>query len=330
MHVHAYVWIITILVMGALLFLDVMVLGRKPHVPSTKECATFVGVFVGLAVLFGLGVWILQGHSAGGQFVAVWLTEYSLSIDNLFIFLILMEKFDVPRKLQQFALLVGIIVALVFRGVFIALGQAILEAWAWVFFIFGAFLLYSAIDQVREYRHRDDEDEVTGENGRLLAWLKRTVPTTGDYRGTRFFVRENGKILATSMLTVCVALGMTDLLFALDSIPASYGLTSEGYLIFTANVFALMGLRQLYFLIGSLLERLVYLSLGLAVILGFIALKLIGHAMHHYGLDQAWLGISTEISIGVSLITIVATLVLTTVASIIKSTRDDAKTKIEA
>ena len=197
MHVHAYVWIITILVMGALLFLDVMVLGRKPHVPSTKECATFVGVFVGLAVLFGLGVWILQGHSAGGQFFAVWLTEYSLSIDNLFIFLILMEKFDVPRKLQQFALLVGIIVALVFRGVFIALGQAILEAWAWVFFIFGAFLLYSAIDQVREYRHRDDEDEVTGENGRLLAWLKRTVPTTGDYRGTRFFVRENGKILAT-------------------------------------------------------------------------------------------------------------------------------------
>ena len=323
MHVHAYVWIITILVMGALLFLDVMVLGRKPHVPSTKECATFVGVFVGLAVLFGLGVWILQGHSAGGQFFAVWLTEYSLSIDNLFIFLILMEKFDVPRKLQQFALLVGIIVALVFRGVFIALGQAILEAWAWVFFIFGAFLLYSVIDQVREYRHRDDEDEVTGENGRLMAWLKRTVPTTGDYRGTKFFVRENGKTLATSMFTVCVALGMTDLLFALDSIPASYGLTSEGYLIFTANVFALMGLRQLYFLIGSLLERLVYLSLGLAVILGFIALKLIGHAMHHYGLDQ-------EISIGVSLITIVATLVLTTVASIIKSKRDDAKTKIEA
>lgn len=330
MHVHAYVWIITILVMGALLFLDVMVLGRKPHVPSTKECAAFVGVFVGLAVLFGLGVWILQGHSAGGQFFAVWLTEYSLSIDNLFIFLILMEKFDVPRKLQQFALLVGIIVALVFRGVFIALGQAILEAWAWVFFIFGAFLLYSVIDQVREYRHRDDEDEVTGENGRLMAWLKRTVPTTGDYRGTRFFVRENGKTLATSMFTVCVALGMTDLLFALDSIPASYGLTSEGNLIFTANVFALMGLRQLYFLIGSLLERLVYLSLGLAVILGFIALKLIGHAMHHYGLDQAWLGISTEISIGVSLITIVATLVLTTVASIIKSKRDDAKTKIEA
>ena len=169
LHVHAYVWIITILVMGALLFFDVLVLGRNPHIPSAKECATFVGVFVGLAVLFGLGVWILQGHAAGGQFFAVWLTEYSLSIDNLFIFLILMEKFNVPRKLQQFALLVGIIVALVFRGVFIALGQAILEAWAWVFFIFGAFLLYSAIDQVREYRHRDDDDdEDPGEDGLSL------------------------------------------------------------------------------------------------------------------------------------------------------------------
>lgn len=162
---------------------------------------------------------------------------------------------------------------LIFRGVFIALGQAILEAWAWVFFIFGAFLLYSAIDQVREYRHRDDDDdEDPGEDGRFMAWFRRTVPATGDYRGTKFFfVRENGKTLATSMFMVCVALGATDLLFALDSIPASYGLTSEGYLILTANVFALMGLRQLYFLIGSLLERLVYLSLGLAVILGFIA-----------------------------------------------------------
>ena len=327
MHVHAYVWIITILVMGALLFSDVLVLGRKPHVPSTKECATFVGVFVGLAVLFGLGVWILQGHAAGGQFFAVWLTEYSLSIDNLFMFLILMEKFNVPRKLQQFALLVGIIVALVFRGVFIALGQAILEAWAWVFFIFGIFLLYSAIDQVREYRHRDDEDEDKGpgEGGRFMTWFKHTVPTTGYYRGAKFFVRENGKTLATSMFMVCVALGVTDLLFALDSIPASYGLTSEGYLIFTANVFALMGLRQLYFLIGSLLERLVYLSLGLAVILGFIAVKLIGHAMHHYGLDQAWFGFSTEVSIGVSLDVIVVTLILTTVASLIKSRKDRAQ-----
>ncbi|MSS45801.1 TerC family protein [Cutibacterium sp. WCA-380-WT-3A] len=326
MHVHAYVWIITILVMGALLLFDVLILGRKPHVPSTKECVTFVGVFVGLAVLFGLGVWTLQGHAAGGQFFAVWLTEYSLSIDNLFIFLILMERFRVPRKLQQFALLVGIIVALVFRGVFIALGQAILEAWAWVFFIFGAFLLYSAVDQVREYRHRDDadEDDTPGVDGRFMTWFKNTVPTTGDYRGTKFFVRENGKTLATSMFMVCVALGVTDLLFALDSIPASYGLTSEGYLIFTANVFALMGLRQLYFLIGSLLERLVYLSLGLAVILGFIALKLIGHAMHHYGLD-AHLGFSTEVPIGWSLGVIVATLVLTTVASLIKSRKDDAK-----
>ena len=236
-----------------------------------------------------------------------------------------MEKFNVPRKLQQFALLVGIIVALVFRGIFIALGQAILEAWAWVFFIFGAFLLYSAIDQVREYRHRDDDDdEDPGEDGRFMAWFRHTVPATGDYRGTKFFVRENGKTLATSMFMVCVALGATDLLFALDSIPASYGLTSEGYLILTANVFALMGLRQLYFLIGSLLKRLVYLSLGLAVILGFIALKLIGHAMHHYGLDQAWFGFSSEVSIGVSLGVIVVTLALTTVASLIKSRKDDA------
>lgn len=326
MHVHLYVWIITVVILTALLLLDVLVLGRRPHVPSMKECSLLVGFFVILAVAFGLGVWGVQGHAAGAQFFAVWLTEYSLSVDNLFIFLILMEKFNVPRTLQQFTLLVGIMIALVFRGVLIALGQAILDAWAWVFFIFGAFLLYSAIDQVREYRHRNDEgDHGSDSDTAVIRWMKRSLPTTGDYRGTKFFVKENGRLLVTSMFTVCVALGTTDLLFALDSIPASYGLTSEGYLIFTANVFALMGLRQLYFLIGNLLERLVYLSLGLAVILGFIALKLIGHALDHYDLDDKWFGISTEVSTGASLGVIVATLLVTTVASIIKSRHDAAR-----
>ena len=315
MPVHSYTWIITIAVMLGLLIFDVLLMKRHPHKPSAKECSIWVSIYIGLALIFGMGVWMLAGRSWGRQFYAVWITEYSLSLDNLFIFIILMEKLKVPEKLQQFALLCGIILALVFRGVFIALGKAVLDAWAWVFFVFGLFLLYSAISLVREYFSKEGNEEDAPDNA-LMRWVKRRVPTTGDYRGTAFFVREGGKRLATSMLTVAVALGSTDLLFALDSIPASYGLTNEPYLIFTANVFALMGLRQLYFLLGNLLNRLVFLQLGLAVILGFISLKLVGHAMNHYGLDEKWLGFSAEVSEGVSLGVIIGTLIVTTVVSL--------------
>ncbi|WP_027588023.1 TerC/Alx family metal homeostasis membrane protein [Acidipropionibacterium thoenii] len=320
MQVHLYVWVITIVVMVGLLLADALILGRRPHMPTMKECTFFIGLYVGLAILFGLGVTLLQGAEHGKEFYAVWLTEYSLSLDNLFIFIIIMNKFKVPGYLQQFTLLVGIMAALVFRGVFIGLGQVVLNAWSWVFFIFGAFLLYSAIGLLRDFFRKDSqsEDEDAAENA-VTRWMSRKLPTTGDYRGTSFVVRQEGRVLVTSLFTVVIALSTADLIFALDSIPASYGLTSEAYLIFTANVFALMGLRQLYFLLGNLLHRLVYLPLGLSVILGFISVKLILHALNHYGLTMKWFGRHAEISTEISLAVIVGTLAVTAVASMLRS-----------
>ncbi|WP_203566860.1 TerC family protein [Aestuariimicrobium ganziense] len=319
MDIHAYVWLITVVVLIGILAVDVFVIGRRPHVPSMKECGIAVTIFVLMAILFGIGVTYFSGAKYGKQFFAGWLTEYSLSIDNLFIFLIIMEKMRVPRHLQQFALLVGIILALVFRGVFIAMGAAMIAAAAWVFFIFGAFLIYTAIDLLRDYLQKDHEDEAT--DNFFIRFVRRRLPSTGDWHGTRMTITEGGRRLITPMFMVIVALGSTDILFALDSIPAIYGLTSEPFLVFTANVFALMGLRQLYFLLGGALRKLVYLSLGLSVILAFIGVKLVLHAMHHYHLDQEWFGRSLEVSIEVSLAVIVGTLVLTTVASLIKSSR---------
>jgi tellurite resistance protein TerC len=225
----------------------------------------------------------------------------------------------VPRHLQQFALMFGIILALIFRGIFIGLGAAAIERFSWVFFLFGAFLVYTAVRLYLDYRQPDEEDE--GTDNAVMRWVRGRFPSTPDFRGTKLTVIENGRRLVTPMLLVVVALGTTDLLFALDSIPAIYGLTQEPYLVFTANVFALMGLRQLYFLIGGLLQRLVYLSVGLSVILAFIGVKLVLHAMHEYGWD-AQLGFNGEIPIWVSLTFILGTLAITTVASLLKSRRD--------
>ena len=321
MNVHVYAWIITIAVTLLVLAFDVFVIGRRPHEPSMKEAGTFIGVYVGLAVLFGIGVLLVSGPQYGGEFFAGWLTEYSLSIDNLFIFVIIMGKLKVPRQYQQFALLVGIILALIFRGIFIGLGAGLISLFSWIFFIFGAFLIYTAIKMFIDFRRGDDHEDDT-ENF-LMRLVKRRVPSTDEYHGTKMTVRVDGKRLITPMLFVMIALGSTDLLFALDSIPAIYGLTQEPYLVFTANVFALMGLRQLYFLIGGLLQRLVYLSVGLSVILVFIGVKLIFHAMHEYHLDEK-LGIpfSLDIPIWLSLSVIVGVLTITTVASLIKSGKD--------
>jgi tellurite resistance protein TerC len=317
MEVHPYAWAITVVVMVAILAVDVFVIGRRPHEPSTKEASTAIGIFVGLAVLFGLGVWFVSGPRYAGEFFAGWITEYSLSVDNLFIFLIIMAKLKVPRQLQQFALLVGIILALIFRGVFIAVGAAAIERFAWVFFLFGAFLVYTAVKLFLDYRKHDDEDDEAPDNP-LMRLVRRRFNATSDFRGTKLLVQEGGKRLITPMFFVIVALGSTDLLFALDSIPAIYGLTEEAYLVFTANVFALMGLRQLYFLIGGLLKRLVYLSLGLSIILAFIGVKLVLHALHEYHLAD-WAPFGGEIPIWLSLTVIVVTLAVTTVASLVKS-----------
>jgi tellurite resistance protein TerC len=322
--VHLYTWIITVVVMVGILAVDVFVIGRRPHEPSMKEAGIFIGIFVALALLFGLGVWAVSGPQYGAEFFAGWLTEYSLSIDNLFIFVIIMTKLKVPRELQQYALLVGIILALVFRGIFIALGAAAINQFAWVFFIFGAFLVYTAVKLVIDYRKHDEETDELPDNA-AMRLVKRRFPATDDFRGTRLTVIEDGKRLITPMLFVIIALGSTDLLFALDSIPAIYGLTQEPYLVFTANVFALMGLRQLYFLIGGLLKRLVYLSLGLSVILAFIGVKLVLHALHHYHLAD-WAPFQGEIPIWLSLAVIIVTLTVTTIASLIKS-RYDQDTK---
>jgi tellurite resistance protein TerC len=318
MNVHLYAWIITVGLMVLILAFDIFIIGRRPHEPSMREAGTAIGIYIALAIIFGLAIWGISGPRYAAEFFAGWLTEYSLSVDNLFIFLIIMSSLKVPRQLQQFALLVGIVLALIFRGIFIAIGAAAISAFSWVFFLFGAILLVTAVKLVIDYRRHDDEEEAP--DNAVLRLVRRRFPATDDYRGTRLTVLEGGKRLITPMMIVIIALGSTDLLFALDSIPAIYGLTQEPYLVFTANVFALMGLRQLYFLLGGLLRKLVYLSLGLSVILAFIGVKLVFHAMHEYHFDER-LGIpfSLEIPIWLSLTVIIGTLTITTVASLVKA-----------
>ncbi|MEW2477985.1 TerC family protein [Mycobacterium sp. NPDC051198] len=322
MQVTQLEWIITLAVTIAVLLFDVVVIGRRPHEPTTRETATYLSIYIGMAVAFGVWVWYFHGNQFGLEFFAGWLTEYSLSVDNLFIFLIIMASFKVPRIYQQQALLVGIILALIFRGIFIALGAVAINEFSWVFYIFGAFLVYTAINLVRDTNHDDD-----GDNG-VVRFARKHLRTTDKWDGLKLWVHENGKRLMTPMFLVIVALGTTDLLFALDSIPAIYGLTQEPYLVFTANVFALMGLRQLYFLLGDLLKRLVYLSQGLAFILAFIGVKLVLHALHENELPFINGGepvhvpeIPTLASLGV----IIVTLAITTVASLYKTRVRDAR-----
>ena len=245
MDVTPLVWWVTIGAATVALLLDVAVVARRPHVPSMRECTTYLVVYVSLALLFGLFIWWDFGGQYAGEFYAGWLTEYSLSVDNLFVFLLIMANFRVPERLQQSALMVGIIIAIVLRGLFIALGAAVINSYAWVFYIFGAFLIWTAWKLAREGESDDDDYE---ENA-LLKFVERRFPATSTFHGTKLLAREGGKRLITPMFIVILALGTTDLLFALDSIPAIYGLTKEPYLVLTANLFALMGLRQLLSLI---------------------------------------------------------------------------------
>ncbi len=321
MHVTPWVWVITLTVAIGFLVVDVFVVGRRPHEPTVSEASRHLLFFVAAALLFAVGVFVVSGADYGAQFLGGWLTEYSLSVDNLFVFLIIISKLQVPRSLQQQALLVGIVIALVLRGLFIAAGAAAINTFSWVFYLFGAFLVYTAVKLARG----GDSEEAYHES-RAVRWFRRHVPSTAEYRGTRLTVRDAGKRLATPLLIVVVALGTTDVLFALDSIPAIYGITQEPYLVLTANVFALMGLRQLYFLIGGLLKRLVYLNLGLSVLLGFIGAKLVLHALHdntlpfvNGGEGVSW---APDIPIWLSLAVIVGILTIATGASLIKSRRD--------
>jgi tellurite resistance protein TerC len=316
MNVSPLVWWLTVAVSVLVLAVDLLVVGRRPREPSRREVAYALAFFVGLALAFGVGVWVVAGQQYGTEFFAGWITEYSLSVDNLFVFLLIMARFGVPRPLQQSALLIGIVTALVLRGIFIALGAAAIEHVAWIFFVFGFFLLWTALSVARE-----GAGEHEYEQGRLTRLVSARLPATDQWHGARLFVRRHGRRLVTPMFVVVVALGTTDLLFALDSIPAIYGLTKEPYLVFTANVFALMGLRQLYFLVGDLLERLVFLSYGLAVLLAFIGVKLILHALHANTLPFLNGGHpvhgAPEIPTWVSLVVIVGVLGVTAVASLV-------------
>ena len=322
MDVSPLVWTITIVLTTGLLLVDVFVVGRKPHEPSTREVSRDLVGFVGLAILFGIGVWFFSGAQYGGEFFAGWLTEYSLSIDNLFVFIIIMTKLQVPRQYQQTALLIGIVIALVMRAIFIFVGAAAINQFSWVFYLFGLFLIYTAWKLAKD----DDHDDSQYDEPRIVAFARKRLRATDEWDGVKLFTKINGSRLATPMFIVVLSLGMTDLLFALDSIPAIYGLTKEPYLVFTANIFALMGLRQLYFLIGDLLKRLVYLSYGLSVLLAFIGVKLILHAMHENelpfingGEHIKW---APDIPIWLSLVTIVGILAVTTVLSLMKDARD--------
>lgn len=321
MDVTPLVWVLTIAGVLGILVADLLIVSRRPHKPSMREAARWVGFFVALAVLFGLVVWAVWGSQYAAEFYAGWLTEYSLSLDNLFVFVIIMARFAVPAALQQTVLIIGIILALLLRGLFIAAGAFVIERFSGVFFLFGAFLIWTAWGLVRG----GDEEEEFEENV-LIRWIGRVVTLTPDYHGVRLRVTIEGVKHWTPMLVVMVAIGTTDLLFALDSIPATFGLTKEPYLVFTANAFALMGLVQLFFLLGGLLDRLRYLNVGLAVILAFIGVKLIFEALHTNSLPFINDGQPVEwapvVPVGVSLGFILVTLMITAAASIAMERRE--------
>jgi tellurite resistance protein TerC len=310
MHIHLWVWIATVGALAAIMGVDLWHGIRDPHVIKMREAAIFVSAIVALTVLFGAGLWYFTDAQYGHEFFAGWITEYSLSVDNLFVFVIILTRFKVPKQYQSQVLLWGVVMALVLRGIFIALGSAVVSRFSWIFYFFGAFLIYTAVKLVSS--HGDDEFK----ENRFLKKVTKAVNTTDDYDGARLRTRVDGKRRFTPMLIVMVAIGSTDLLFALDSIPAIFGLTKEPYIVFTANAFALLGLRQLYFLLGGLMDRLVHLSYGLSAILAFIGMKMIFEALNSSGIHDVGPIPIPHISIGVSLGVIVGTLAIVTVTSL--------------
>ncbi|MDF2666291.1 MAG: rane protein TerC [Microbacterium sp.] len=312
---------ITLIVLVLILVADLLIILKRPHIPAAKESTLWVVFYVTLALIFAGVLWIVAGGEVAGQFVAGWLTEYSLSIDNLFVFVLIMGQFAVPRRYQQEVLMVGIIIALVLRGAFILVGATIIENFSPIFYLFGLFLVYTAI---RQAFPGDDDDEQ--KENLIVRTLRRALPMSDSYDGKKVITRVNGKKLFTPMIIVFVAIGVTDLLFAIDSIPAIFGITQSPFIVFTANLFALMGLRQLYFLLGDLLDRLKYLHYGIAFILAFIGVKLVFHAMHvnelpflNGGEPIEW---APEISTWVSLAVIVSSMAVATIASLIAARRD--------
>jgi tellurite resistance protein TerC len=300
---------------------DIFLAFRRPHIPSTRESALWIGFYVVLALIFAGLLWAIGDADHASEFVAGWLTEYSLSIDNLFVFLLIMSRFSVPRKYQQEILMVGIIIALVLRGIFILLGAQLIENFSWIFYLFGLFLIYTAANQA----FTSHDDEMKNES-RLIAFMRKRMSFTEHFEGAKLRTIVDGKKVLTPALIVFLALGSTDLVFALDSIPAIFGITTNPFIVFAANVFALMGLRQLYFLLGDLVEKLVYLKYGIAAILAFIGVKLFFHALHENqvpfingGQGVEW---APEISTIASLAFIVAAMAVAVLASVLKLRMD--------
>ncbi|MGW0889881.1 TerC family protein [Saccharopolyspora sp. NPDC002578] len=315
MNVPGFVWVLTIIAVVGLLLFDYVFHVRKAHTPSIREAAVWSAGYVGVAVLFGLGVWLFGGTTMGTEYFAGYVTEKALSVDNLFVFLIIISSFKVPHADQQKVLLFGIVFSLIARTGFIFLGAALINSLAWVFYIFGFILLVTAGNLLRPAGSEDR----TADNV-IIRIAERLFHTTDEYDGDKLTTWVDGKRVLTPMLLVMVAIGGTDVLFALDSIPAIFGLTQNVYLVITATAFSLLGLRQLYFLIDGLLDRLIFLSYGLAVILGFIGVKLVLHALHENNVpfinDGKPLHI-VEISTGLSLSVIIGVLVITVIASLL-------------
>ncbi|BCW18299.1 tellurium resistance protein [Arthrobacter sp. NtRootA9] len=313
MEVPSYVWMLTIAGIVGLLAFDFFFHVRKAHTPTLKEASIWSAIYVGIALLFGLGVLLFGGPTMGTEYFAGYVTEKALSVDNLFVFLIIMSSFKVPRADQQKVLLFGIVFSLIARTAFIFLGAALINSFAWVFYIFGLILLITAGNLLKPDDHEDDSE------GFVVRLAKKFLPASEHYDGDKLFTVVDGKKVLTPMLLVMVAIGGTDILFALDSIPAIFGLTQNVFIVFTATAFSLMGLRQLYFLIDGLLDRLIFLSYGLAVILGFIGVKLILHALHENTLpfinDGEHVNV-VEVSTGLSLSVILGVLVITILSSV--------------
>lgn len=314
MDVPLWVWGITIVVIAGLLLFDFVFHVRKAHIPTLREATFWSCVYIGLALLFGVVVYFVGGHQMGIEYFSGWLIEKALSVDNLFVFLVIMGSFAVPRQDQQKVLLFGIVFALIARSVFIFAGKAMIETFSWTFYLFGLILIVTAGRMLSPDKEGDDDA-----NNFIIRLAKRFLRTTDHYDGDKLFTVVDGKRVLTPMLLVMIAIGGTDLLFALDSIPAIYGLTHNVYVVFTATAFSLMGLRQLYFLLDGLLDRLVYLKYGLSLILGFIGVKLVLEALHTNNVFFINDGDPVPVytfETGVSLIVIVVILFLTVAASL--------------
>jgi TerC family integral membrane protein len=317
--VPAWVWFATVVGLLAIVVLDLVVIARRRREVTMRDATLWVLFYVGLAMAFAVGLALTAGPGPAGEFVAGYVTEYSLSVDNLFVFMIIMARFAVPALAQDKVLYIGIVVSMVLRTVCIAAGAAALSTFNWVFYVFGAFLVYTAVKLV--LAGENDEDDF--QEGRVLRLARRVLPLTPHYDGNRLSVREGSSRRFTPLVLVIIAIGIANVVFALDSIPAIFGLTTNTYIVFTANAFALMGLRQLFFLVGGLLDRIVYLNIGLAVILGFIGAKLVVEALETDHVEHIGRLPLPHIGILFSLAFIAATLAVTTVASLARTSRGD-------